>query len=211
MTSIPKALIFDYGGVIEGPVDEAGFRADITALAAQYGFRDGRELWHHLYISSAWEEAKRGKISRDAFWEDRLSALGLQTKDKRDEFIHLLHQHRDIRPEMRNLLSELHSACRLAILSNTARLDFALYLSEKRSLAGLFEVVTSSAEVGLAKPDPEIYLLTLKRLNLPPGEALFIDDLVRNTTAADELGMASILFTNPTQLRTELATYGILI
>ena len=211
MTSIPKALIFDYGGVIEGPIDDAAFQSDLAALATQYGFHDGRDLWHHLYVSPAWEQAKRGKISRDAFWEDRLSSLGLETQPQRDEFIHLLHQHRNIRPEMRNLLAELGGVCRLAILSNTARRDFAQYLAEKRELSNLFDVVISSAEVGLAKPEPEIYLLVLTSLHLSASEVVFIDDLVRNTTAAEQLGISSIFFTSPAQLRAEMNTRGILI
>ena len=205
-----QALIFDYGGVLEGPLNKRGFQNDLDALAAQYGFNEGRELWSHLYHSSAWEQAKRGQIGRDAFWIDRLSELGLDKKEDRDSFIHLLHQNRGIRPEMRTLLSELHAVCRLAILSNTAREDFSQYLAERRGLNGLFDVVISSAEVGMAKPEPEIYLLTLERLQLPPGDTLFIDDLSRNTKAAEQLGITSILFTDPAQLRTELKTHGVL-
>jgi len=210
MTTMPNALIFDYGGVIEGPLNEEGFQNDLATLAAQHGFHTGKDLWHHLYISPAWEEAKRGKISRDEFWIDRLSALGLYNKEERDEFIHRLFQTRGIRPEMRNLLTELKSVCRLAILSNTARQNFSLYLEERRGLNGLFDLVISSAEVGLAKPNPQIYLLTLERLGVLPGEALFVDDLVRNIQAAEQLGIGAILFSSPTQLRNEMMTRGIL-
>jgi hypothetical protein len=47
-----------------------------------------------------------------------------------------------------------------------------------------FDLYVNSAEVGLAKPDPAIYQLTLDRLGVRPEEAIFIDDHVRNTDAA---------------------------
>jgi HAD superfamily hydrolase (TIGR01509 family) len=74
----------------------------------------------------------------------------------------------------------------------------------------MFDVVVPSAKVGLAKPEPEIYQLTLDLLGLKPDETLFIDDLPRNTTAAEALGIPSIVFESPTQLRRELVARGIL-
>jgi len=70
--------------------------------------------------------------------------------------------------------------------------------------------VTISAEVGLRKPDPRIYQLTLRRLQLEPGETLFIDDKVRNVEGARVLGMEGILFESPAQLQRELLERGLL-
>ena len=50
----------------------------------------------------------------------------------------------------------------------------------------------------MAKPDPAMYHLTLNRLGVAPHEALFIDDQLRNTMAAETLGTPSILFHNST-------------
>ena len=49
-----------------------------------------------------------------------------------------------------------------------------------------------SGEVGLAKPDPEIYLLTAKKLNLEPAECVFVDDLAINVRGAAEAGMVGV-------------------
>jgi FMN phosphatase YigB (HAD superfamily) len=62
----------------------------------------------------------------------------------------------------------------------------------------------------MAKPEPEIYQLALKLLGIAPEEALFIDDLPRNTIAAEALGIPSIVFESPAQLRRELQARGIL-
>lgn len=209
MTSV-KAIIFDYGNVLEGPVDQAAFEADLAELAEEFGFETGLDIWYHLYLSEAWEKAKRGQITRPEFWEDRLGALGLTTEEQRTDFKRRVHRNRILRPEMRNLLKELKGHCRLAVLSNTSRKEFARYLEERRKLVGVFDVVVSSAEVGIAKPDPAIYRITLERLELKPEETLFVDDLERNTSVAEKLGIPTIVFTTAEALRAELRERGIL-
>jgi putative hydrolase of the HAD superfamily len=56
-------------------------------------------------------------------------------------------------------------------------------------LAELFDEVVLSCEVGCAKPDPRIYRLTLERLGVAPGDALFVDDMADNVEAAESIGM----------------------
>ncbi len=206
----PDAIIFDYGNVIEGPLDEAAFAADLSALASQHGFPNGGALWQHLFVSKAWEEAKRGQIPRSVFWERQLAALGIYDEAGRYAFKRSLFRSRGIRPDMLALLHELRQRCRLAVLSNTARKGFADYLRDVRGLGGLFEIMVSSAEEGLAKPDPAIFHLTLSRLDLQPHQALFVDDLARNTQAAEAIGLRSITYRSVEALRLALAEYGVL-
>lgn len=54
------------------------------------------------------------------------------------------------------------------------------------------------------KPMPEFYQILLDRYNLNPSECIFIDDLKRNTDAAEALGINTIQFTNAKNLRAEL-------
>jgi putative hydrolase of the HAD superfamily len=49
-----------------------------------------------------------------------------------------------------------------------------------------------SAEVGLHKPQPEIYLLASKRLGVEPERCVFIDDLRENCAGAEAVGMTVI-------------------
>jgi epoxide hydrolase-like predicted phosphatase len=205
----PKAIIFDYGNVLEGPLNEEAFESDLADLARQCGLASGNDLWSHLYVCDAWEKAKRGQITRADYWKDRLEALGI-LDEQAGIILQRLYRHRGLRPEMHQLLRELHGRYRLAVLSNTSRSELASYLAERRGLAGLFDVVISSAEAGLAKPEPEIYVLVLKRLGVRSNEALFIDDLSRNTKVAEAMGVPSIIFTTPAALRDELEARGIL-
>src|SRR5438046_1129697 len=58
-------------------------------------------------------------------------------------------------------------------------------------LAELFDGVVISAEAGVRKPAPEIYLLGAEALGLPPQECAFVDDLGGNLKPARSLGMAT--------------------
>jgi len=67
-----------------------------------------------------------------------------------------------------------------------------------RDLLGeLFDVVVISAEVGLHKPQPEIYLLAAERLGEPPERCVFVDDLRENCAGAEAVGMAAVLHRDP--------------
>ena len=52
-----------------------------------------------------------------------------------------------------------------------------------------------SAEEGLVKPEPEIYILAAQRLATRPERCVFVDDIPENIQAAEGLGMRGVLFT----------------
>jgi 2-haloacid dehalogenase len=74
-----------------------------------------------------------------------------------------------------------------------------------RSLAG---TVVSSRE-GVIKPDPEIFRRLFARFDLVPETTVFIDDAERNIAAAQALGMQTVLFTGPAELRASLVALGL--
>jgi putative hydrolase of the HAD superfamily len=61
-------------------------------------------------------------------------------------------------------------------------------------LAGLFDVVVISDQVGLRKPEPPIYELTAAKLGLRPEHCVFVDDTPANLVTARQLGMATVHF-----------------
>ncbi len=67
-----------------------------------------------------------------------------------------------------------------------------------------FEDIVVSGEVGLAKPDPKIFALAIKRCALVPNRTVFIDDSSRNVEAGRSAGMQALHFRDPVQLRTDL-------
>lgn len=60
----------------------------------------------------------------------------------------------------------------------------------------MFDVTVISGEVGLRKPDPEIYVLAAKRLGLPPQDIVFVDDIPQNLAPAEALGMTTVHHTD---------------
>ena len=95
----------------------------------------------------------------------------------------------------------------IAILSNS--IEPHAEVNEEMGVYTPFPTVVLSHEVGMIKPDPEIYLYTLKKLSVNPEESIFIDDLGENIEAARNLGMKGIVFENCEQMKQELVSFGI--
>ena len=74
------------------------------------------------------------------------------------------------------------------LISNSWVMDH--YTDEIRAL---FDEVVISAEVGLHKPEPEIYLLGAERLGVTPENCVFVDDLRENCAGAEAVGMTAVL------------------
>ncbi len=74
-----------------------------------------------------------------------------------------------------------------------------------------FDGVVVSGTEKMRKPVPEFYRLLLNRYNVKATEVLFIDDNKRNTDAAKQVGIDSIVFTTPEKLIEELQNRGIQI
>ncbi len=70
--------------------------------------------------------------------------------------------------------------------------------------------VTVSGDIGLIKPQREIYETHVKSFGLDPAHTLFIDDAPANVEGAKAAGWHAVLFTDPAALRVDLATYGLL-
>jgi epoxide hydrolase-like predicted phosphatase len=70
---------------------------------------------------------------------------------------------------------------------------------DRELLEELFDTAVISAEVGLHKPQPEIYMLAAERLVEPPERCVFVDDLRENCAGAEAVGMTAILHRDPAE------------
>jgi epoxide hydrolase-like predicted phosphatase len=61
----------------------------------------------------------------------------------------------------------------------------------------LFDAVVISGDVGLHKPQPEIFLLGAERIGVAPDQCVFVDDLRENCAGAEAVGMKAILHRGP--------------
>jgi epoxide hydrolase-like predicted phosphatase len=80
------------------------------------------------------------------------------------------------------------------LVSNSWVMDH--YTDEIRAL---FDAVVISAEVGMHKPQPEIFLLAAERIGAAPEQCVFVDDLRENCAGAEAVGMTAVLHRDPAE------------
>jgi HAD superfamily hydrolase (TIGR01509 family) len=99
-------------------------------------------------------------------------------------------------PELAQVVAKAKaSEIRTALLSNSwGGKDYPLDF-----LKTFCDVIVISGEVGLRKPDPEIYLMAAKQLKLEPRECVFVDDIERNVRGAEDVGMVGVHHTENAQ------------
>jgi 2-haloacid dehalogenase len=101
------------------------------------------------------------------------------------------------------------SGLRLLALTNWSAETFPR-ARHRLTFLDIFDGVLVSGTVGMKKPDPAIYQLLVERHVVDPGQAVFIDDAIKNVEAAAQLGFDAIQFRSPDQLREELVQRGLL-
>ena len=187
-------LICDFGGVLTTPLQE-GFLAyqeesgvSLEALGMAMARAAEEHGDHPLFVLERGEitEAEfRDRIERhleDGFDLGRLRALYFERLEPNGPMIDFI---RGLRGR----------GVRAALLTNNVREWEPLWRSKLPEIDELFELVVDSAFVGLRKPDPAIFTLTLDRLGgVEPGRCVFVDDLDVNCDAARALGMAAVRF-----------------
>jgi 2-haloacid dehalogenase len=108
------------------------------------------------------------------------------------------------------ILAELKGAGReIYALSNWSAETFP-HARKRFQFLDWFDFIVISGEIGLAKPNREVFDFLLEKTGRRAEECVFIDDSPANTTAARDLGFEAIHFSSPRQLRDELMNRGIL-
>jgi putative hydrolase of the HAD superfamily len=202
-----EAVVSDFGGVLTNRLIEAflAFQDHSGISMEQLGRgmqavaeRDGEYPLFRL---------ERGELSEREFLENLSWGLERELGHRPT-----LHRFREVYFEalranepMLDLMRELRGVgYRLAILTNNVR-EWEPLWRAKLPVDEIFEVVVDSAWVGMRKPQPEIYLLTLELLGgVAPERSLFVDDNELNVEAARELGMHAVHFRSNEQAIPEI-------
>jgi epoxide hydrolase-like predicted phosphatase len=192
-----KAIIFDVGGVLLRTHDQSYRRRWETRLGLEPG--GAARL---IFDSDLGRQAQVGRVTLQDVWAWAGESLGLGAEElaafERDFWAGDRLDHK-----LARTIRELHTRYRTALLSNSWVRD-GRALADELGLADAIDVCVVSAEVGVAKPDPRIYTITLERLAVLPPEAVFVDDFIENVDAARRLGMQAIHFTDPLLARQQL-------
>ena len=196
------ALIVDFGGVLTSPLQDAMVRfaeelgielQDLVrvALGAYSGAED------HLVV-----DFETGRISEEEFaleFAARLEQVsgrpispeGLVSKIFRLE----------IEESMMDLVGRARAAgLRTALCSNS----WGTRLYPRDRLDPIFDLLVISGEVGLRKPDPAIFELTLEKLGVEAEACVFVDDHPGHLAPALEMGMTTVLHRAPTSTIAEV-------
>jgi putative hydrolase of the HAD superfamily len=182
-----RGLLVDYGGVlttnvfdsfrefcVEEGIDPGAvgrlFRSDPRALASVRGL-------------------ETGELSEGEFCE-RFGELLALNPERRPGLIDRLFGHLQEDPEMTGALRRARAqGIRTGLISNS--MGAARY--DRTTFPELFDGVVISGDVGLHKPQPEIFRLGCERVGLAPEQCVFVDDLRENCVGAEAVGMTAIL------------------
>jgi putative hydrolase of the HAD superfamily len=193
-----RAVIFDYGMVLSNPAVPAAHERMVVASGLS------REVLDQHYWANR-HSYDLGMTGRE-FWAKVAADAGATFSPA--QVVNLIESDvlmwTSVNEEMLAWAEALHEAgVRTAVLSNMVW-EILMHMRKWFGWLDRFDQLTWSCELGIAKPDPEIYLFTCEGLDVPPEETLFLDDKPENVAAAEKLGMSAIQFTTVERLREEL-------
>ena len=202
-----KAVVSDFGGVLTTPLmnsfaafqDQTGISAEALGRAMQViADRDGE---HPLYA------LETGGITEARFLSEIADALepDLGHRPEMHSFKEIYFEALEPNEPMIALMREIRrEGHRMALLTNNVREWEHLWRS-MLPVDEIFELVIDSGFVGMRKPDPKIYELTIARLSgINADDCLFVDDLLINVEAAQAIGMSAVHFVDNGQAIPEI-------
>jgi epoxide hydrolase-like predicted phosphatase len=199
------AVLFDYGGVLTGPVKHsiAGWLAADAIEPKSFSRTLQAWLSHNAEDGTPIHRLETGDLTVADF--EVLLAAELRTTDGRavvpDGILGRLFAGMRPDPAMFALADELRATgLKVGLLSNSWGNTYP-----RARIDALLDPVVISGEVGLRKPHAAIYELALDRLGLPADRVLFIDDAEPNVLGARTVGLQALLHVDHPSTRAALA------
>ena len=190
------ALLVDFGGVLTSNVfdsfREFCEREGIEPGAVKRLFRDEPEALSLL------RRLERGELTEDAFAERFAPLLGVD--DHRglvDRLFAGMRTDEEMLGAVRRTRAAGVATCLVSNSWGAGRYD-------RTTFDDLFDAVVISGEVGLHKPEPEIFVLAAERAGAAPAACVFVDDLRENCAGAEAVGMTAVLHRGAEQTVPEL-------
>lgn len=198
-----KAIFFDFGGVILKTFDGV----DHDAIEVEFGL-EAKMLRKCVYRDSRYVDFQIGKCTYGE-WTDSIREALLRIDDRANAIMNaFMNSPRVFNQEMLGLVKRLHGRYTLGIISNTTP-GMEERLRERFDLTDLFDVRVGSGDLGIAKPDAEIFLHATTEAGIAPGQSVFTDDRVDFAEAARALGMHGFHFTEYERFMEDLRSVGV--
>jgi putative hydrolase of the HAD superfamily len=203
-----RAVISDFGGVLTTPLmnsfaafqDRTGISPEALGRAMRaVAERDGAHPLFELETGRLTEEQFLGRIG-DAL--EPILGHAPEMHGFKEIYFEALEPNLPMVELMRAIKARGY---RMALLTNNVREWEPLWRS-MLPVDEIFDLVVDSAFVGMRKPDPPIYELTVERLGdgMGPAECMFVDDVLVNVEAAADLGMTAVHFRDNEQAIAEI-------
>jgi epoxide hydrolase-like predicted phosphatase len=192
-----RAVVFDIGGVLEITPDLGIDRLWETRL----GLPAGEIL---VRMRDIWRDGSIGTITLDDVHEALRDRLDLDDQTVAQYMADLWREYLGTaNTELIEYARRLRPRYRTGIVSNSfvgaREREQAAYGFE-----GLVEEIVYSHEAGFSKPDPRIYALICSRLNVPPGEMVFLDDAEACVAGARDAGIHAVRYQDNAQAIAEI-------
>jgi epoxide hydrolase-like predicted phosphatase len=181
--AIHRGLLVDFGGVLTTNI-WAAFDAFCNSEGLERGavlelFRgDGEAL-------ALLRQLEMGKIANADFERGFAAKLGVEPAGLIDRLF------ADLNPEVA-MIELVRRAQAEGIRTGLITNSWGTGIYDRAPLE-LFDATVISGDVGLHKPQPEIYELGAERIGVPPAECVFVDDLRENVDGAEAVGMTAVL------------------
>jgi HAD superfamily hydrolase (TIGR01509 family) len=193
-----RAMIFDWGGVME----ELPREEDVLAWERRLALEPG--VLPEILWGATWRRLEVGAISDEDYARYVAERLGLPDRDAVLRFLQEFYTTDRLNLRVVDAARALRGRYKVALLSNAFPTQRQIICEQHGiDVDAEFDVYVNSAVVGLSKPNPEIYYLTLERLDVAPQQAIFLDDSLRNVDSARYIGLHTVQFVDP---ETSLAT-----
>lgn len=180
------AVFFDLGGVIV----RTEYQSPRERLAERLGM-EYDDLNRIVFDSETGYQASIGAITSLEHWESVMKRLKRSNEELaaiRDEFF----AGDVVDREILSFLRSLRGTYKTGLISN-AWSDLRDYIVREK-MDDAFDHIIISAEVGVAKPEAEIYHIALEQAGVSPNEAVFVDDFYVNIEGCEKVGMKGIHF-----------------
>jgi putative hydrolase of the HAD superfamily len=188
-----KAVIFDFGNVIINIEFQRIYQTLSKLTSKPIAYIEKRITEEQIF-----RRYESGQFTDEEFREIIRQTLCFALSDKEVDTAWnaiLL----DIPIERIDLINNIRKKYPVYLLSNTNNIHISAsnnYLNEAhgiKNLDVLFDKLYLSYEMGMWKPDTEIYYEVLRSINLEPNEVIFFDDNLQNIESAKAIGMQTIL------------------
>ena len=147
---------------------------------------------------------QEGKITEEEFWKGVRRRTGAKRQMPASLWLDAFEKSYEEKKDVFSVAADLHErGYRTGILSNTEKPARPLM---NREPYRIFDPIVLSWEAGSAKPQHRIFEVLIETLAMSPSEILLIDDVAANITAAGELGLQGLLFTDAETLRKDLSS-----